>query len=432
MEQKTSRQWRQDWGKAIDGLLKFGSDVEFRNLATETADKIAGLIETLEHLPPNSLPRVARVGAQGVFDYLEQPRNRPPAEARQNGDYVPSTFLAGGPGGKAPVDPNSGLPILGREHRMLDNMAFEGGRPPHLDFGKWCRGAATGNWTDAPEEHRALTVAGTSGGLVLPEILGAEIIDLARANVVCIQAGARTIPLSTGKATLPTLTSDVVGAWQAGENVDIATTAPVIGPTQVVTHTLACYIPQISVQLYEDAPDALGSMLKDAFTRSFAVALDGAALKGAGGANTPTGLLNNASVHQTNVSAGQLTGDEISAAIALIKLRNYQPNSVIYDPSGEWELDTKKASTAGSYLGLPTGVARLNHFVTSAADNDAYVGDFSRLVFFIRTPINIEFSRVGDGTAWTGLSVSMRAYLRADVLATHPGAFEVLTNYSGS
>ena len=291
------------------------------------------------------------------------------------------------------------------------------------------KGAVTGNWDGAVEERKALTTAGTDGALVLPDILGAEIIDLARANMVCVAAGARVVPLSTGKATLPTLTSDVVGAWQQGESVDIATTTPEIGPTDVVTHTLAAYIEKVPVQLFEDATDLLGRMLSDAFVRSFAVKVDGAALKGAGGSYEPLGLLNNSGVLKTSVAAGQLTADEIAIAIGLIKDRNYIPNAYILNGEAEKQLDIKKASTSGEYLGLPTGVAALQRLVTSAADNDCYVGDFTRLLFFVRTPINIELSRVGDGSAWKSLSISIRAYMRVDVLPTHPGAFQVLQNF---
>jgi HK97 family phage major capsid protein len=342
----------------------------------------------------------------------------------------PGAGGAPGTGEKAELDPVLGLPILTKSHRLVDNLPGNRDRSSEqkLNFGKWLRGAVTGNWTNAEAEQKALTTAGTGGALVLPEILGAELIDLARANVVCMAAGARTIPLGTGKATMPTLTTDVVGAWQAGELADIAVADPVIGPTDVATKTFACYIPKIAVQLFEDATDLLGHMLQDAFMRSFAVALDAAALKGVG-TNAPLGLLNNGGVSKTSVAGGQITGDEISNAIKAIGLRNFTPNAYIYNPEAEAEINQKKASTSGVYLGVPADVAKLAKFVTSAADNDAFVGDFTRMIFFIRTPVTVEVSRVGDGDAWKSLAVSIRAYLRADVVCTHLGAFEVLTNF---
>jgi HK97 family phage major capsid protein len=346
----------------------------------------------------------------------------------------------GGPGGpgnpspglKAPIDPVLRTPILSKEHKLIDNLVPlpGGGERPKLDFGKWLKGAVTGNWDGAPEERKALTTAGTDGALVVPDILGAEIIDLARANIVCIAAGARTVPLSTGKATLPTLLSDVVGAWQQGENVDIATTTPEIGPTDVVTHTLACYIEKVPVQLFEDATSLLGAMLSDAFIRSFATKLDGAALRGAGGNYEPLGLLANSGVAKSEIDA-TLTADNIASAIAEIKNRNYIPGAYILDGVSEKILDTAKASTGGQYLGLPASVEALQRLVTSAAGVNVFVGDFSKLVFFVRTPINLELSRTGDGGAWKSLSISIRAYMRVDVVATNPGAFQALET-SGS
>jgi HK97 family phage major capsid protein len=193
---------------------------------------------------------------------------------------------------------------------------------------------------------------------------------------------------------------------------------------------LAAYVPQISLQLFEDAPDLVAQMLQDAFMRSFAVALDAAALTGAGGANEPLGLSNNSSVQQTSISGGQITADELSAGVAKVKWRNYVPSAIIYSPDAESELAVKKASTGGEYLGFPAGVAELPKYVTSSASNNAYVGDFNRMMFFIRTGLNLEFSRTGDGTAWKGLAVSLRGYMRATVVTGHPGAFQILTGYT--
>ena len=83
----------------------------------------------------------------------------------------------------------------------------------------------------------------------------------------------------------------------------------------------------------------------------------------------------------------------------------------------------------GNYLNPPEDVAQLGQYRTVSADNDVYVGDWSWLWFLPRTSINMEISRVGDGTAWKKLGVAIRAYLRADVVAVNPNAFQVITNF---
>jgi HK97 family phage major capsid protein len=325
---------------------------------------------------------------------------------------------------KAPVD-SLGRAWLGPEHKMVHNLPAlpNGEARKKLDFSKWLRGVVTGHWDGAADERKSLTETSAAGVLV-PELLAAEWIDIARAQTRCIEAGARSVPVTGGSAKIPQLTSDVQAAWQAGELATIATTNPTIGSRTVTPHTLAAYIPSVSIQLFEDS-DLIGVMLMNAFARAFAVQLDAAALTGQGG-NGPLGLLYDPAVQQLPIGGVKITGDQISKAISYVKGRNYIPGAYILGPEAEADLDQAKASTAGMYLGLPEGVSELQELVTSSAGLNCFVGDFSKLVFFPRTEITLETSRVGDGTAWSTLAVSLRAYLRCDVQAVEPGAFEVL------
>jgi len=142
----------------------------------------------------------------------------------------------------------------------------------------------------------------------------------------------------------------------------------------------------------------------------------------------PQGLLYNSAVHET-AGAGQLDYDDISKAVDLIRYRNHEPNAFVCDPGGAGQLDRLKASTAGTYLGPSRTTAQLGQFVTSAAAGNCFVGDWSQLWFFPRTNITIEVSREA-GTAFANAQIAVRAYLRADVIAVAPAAFEVLPGLS--
>src|SRR6266853_2211543 len=49
----------------------------------------------------------------------------------------------------APKDPQTGTPILSKNHRLSDNLP---GEKRGLDPGKYLRGLITGSWEGAPEE----------------------------------------------------------------------------------------------------------------------------------------------------------------------------------------------------------------------------------------------------------------------------------------
>jgi HK97 family phage major capsid protein len=334
----------------------------------------------------------------------------------------------GGGETKAPIDPQSGLPVLSAKHKVLDNLPDEVERKG-LDLSKFLRGVATGSWAGAAEERKSLDETTNAGGgyLLVPE-LSAQFIDITRAQTRCIQAGAQTVPMSTSQLRVPVLNTDVTTAWKT-ELATVATAAPDFGQVLAQARTLAGYVPLVSVELFEDS-NLVTQMISNAFARSMAVALDAAALT-ATGAPAPTGLKSNAAVLQTSVSAGPLTWDEVSLGVAAVRGRNYEPNAFIVGPWGAGELARQKASTAGSYLGPPDDCKDLGRYVTtSAGGSDLFLGDFTRMTFFPRTDVRIEVSRVGDGTAWTKLAVSIRAYLRADVTATEPRAFQVLVGYT--
>jgi HK97 family phage major capsid protein len=64
-------------------------------------------------------------------------------------------------------------------------------------------------------ERRALSEASDSaGGYTVPDILSAELIDKARAASVVMQAGARTVPLTSDKNTIAKVLTDPTPAWR--------------------------------------------------------------------------------------------------------------------------------------------------------------------------------------------------------------------------
>jgi HK97 family phage major capsid protein len=338
---------------------------------------------------------------------------------RGGSEYLPESKSAG----PAPKDQKTGLPILTKSHRLADNLPP--GEVRGLDAGKYLRGVITNDWTGAVEERKTFSeLTGAAGAYTLPFEVSAQFIDFARNASACVRAGAITYPMNQSTLRIPVLSEDLVSSWKQ-ELADVQDVGGQIDKHDATPHTLAGSA-LVSVELFEDAP-GLVAFLQSAWGRSMGQQLDFAALKGAE-TYGPVGLLNNGAVHQT-AGSGPLTYDQISLAIQAIRDRNFEPNSYVVGPEGSGELARTRAVPTGNYLNPPEDVAQLNQYRTVSADNDVFIGDWSWLWFLVRTSINMEVSRVGDGSAWKKLGVALRAYLRADVVCVNPNAFQIVTNF---
>jgi HK97 family phage major capsid protein len=388
------------WSNTIDRYLREGRTVSGGSPGSELATKIGGIEEGLRTFIGEHKARLLAI---------EQRMTAP-----RVGDDTPSEV-------KAPIDPQTKMPILGRQHKMWDNLPEKRG----LDAGKYFKGLITGSWEGAPEERKSFDEAtGAAGAYVLPLEIAAQFIDFARNASACVRAGATTYPMMGNSLRVPVLTQDLTATWKA-ELADIQDAGGMLDKHDAVPKTLAGTV-LVSVELFEDAP-SLFAFLQGAFGRSMGQQLDFAGLRGAD-TYGPVGLLTNGLVHQTPGS-GEINYDQISAAIEDIRDRNFEPNSYVISPEGAGELNRTRAVPTGNYLAPPDDVRALGQYRTVSADNDVYVGQWEWLWFLPRTSINLEVSRVGDGTAWKKLGVSMRAYLRADVVAVNPNAFEIISNF---
>ena len=192
----------------------------------------------------------------------------------------------------APRDPQTGMPILGRQHKMVDNLP---GEKRGLDAGRYFKGLLTGSWEGAPEERKSFNEAsGAAGAYVLPLEIAAQFIDFARNASACVRAGATTYPMTGNSLRIPVLTQDLTASWKA-ELDDIDDAGGMLDKHDAAPKTLAGTA-LVSVELFEDAP-ALFNFLQGAFGRSMGQQLDFAGLRGAD-TYGPVGLLTNGAVHR--------------------------------------------------------------------------------------------------------------------------------------
>ncbi len=308
-----------------------------------------------------------------------------------------------------------------------------------LRFGRLVVGLATGNWEGREAERRALaTTPGSAGGYLVPDTLAAEVLDLARAKTVCLQAGAVTVPMTSSTLRLATVTADPTPTWRA-ENTELTPATMTFGSIELQAKTLAIWLP-VSIELMEDAPNA-AEVIENAVAGAMAVAFDRAALVGSGTGSEPLGLMNASGLSLVVVGSGNggvpTSYQPLVQGVQLIRMANQEPNAVIMSPRTAGTFDGLVDST-GQPLTPPPAVSALKRFETTSLPDNltvgtstdcsvAFVGDFSQLAIGLRTDLLIEVERPLGGVEGRSLQAVVRCYLRGDVAVLRPSAFAKVT-----
>lgn len=314
---------------------------------------------------------------------------------------------------------------------MRDGQSFGdiAGKGTAEEFGEYLRDMAYGLTTRAQTEGTA-----SEGGVLVPTRLGAGVLDLARNKSATAQAGAAIVPLSSKQTDYPVLTADAIAAWRA-ENGAISESAAAFAPVSFNAKSLSVLV-KASWELLEDAEGDFGRVLQDSFAASFAVALDKAALYGAGTATEPKGLTKITAVPKVSMGTNGLALTDygpVITGVAAVRTANYEPTAYVVAERTAAALANLKAAANGQYLTPPAyldGVKQVRSGNipvnltqgTSNLASDIITGDFRMLGIGIRHAFEVRVLR--ERYADTG-QVGFIGYLRADVQPFRTDAFHV-------
>jgi len=303
-----------------------------------------------------------------------------------------------------------------------------------LSIGEILRAMVVGPKSDL--ERRALSEGTDSaGGFTVPDIVMATFIDRLRSAIVCIRAGAVTVPLSSDITKIARLLADPTVAWRA-ENAAVSESDPTFEAVTFAPKSLDVQF-KVSRELVEDSMN-IETMLETALLRSFAVEIDRACLYGAGTSNQPMGLRNLTGVNQVvmggGTTAAQLLGFEkpIDALAALWTANVPSATAMLMAPRTLATLSKlREAATSGQQLIAPSVLTAFPWLQTtsipisetqgaSTTSSSLFFGDFSQMMLGIRTSMQIEVAReLYRGNYQFGFF----GHMRADMQVTHPEAF---------
>lgn len=300
-----------------------------------------------------------------------------------------------------------------------------------LSLRRFLRGAVTGDWSGANGERRAMAEGVlAAGGFMVPEILAAEVIDLARSQTRVLEAGARLVPMAAKTVQMARWLQDPTPAWHS-ENGIIAPSDAVIGRVTLDAKALAS-LTVVSRELLEDA-EGIENELRAAMAAQFALTIDRAALYGSGTDPEPRGVVNTTGVTALSMGANGAAPTDYDwqiDAVGELADRNETPTATIMSPRTARTLGKLTASD-GQPLQVPGYVAAVPRLVTGQVPNDQTVGtatdaseaitaDWSQLLVGVRTGLQI--SVLTERYADTG-QVGLLCWWRGDVAVARAGAF---------
>jgi HK97 family phage major capsid protein len=356
------------------------------------------------------------------------------ASRSQRIDRDPSWAGSGAALGDPPPAPSAPA-VLARGDSVAQHLRSRGGSDarevPGFDLGRLVRGLGTGQWDGAETEQRSMSEGvSANGGITLPTLVSADIIDRARALSRVIEAGAITVPMPNATYRLPRLDTDPAAAWR-NELAAIADVTPTMSAADLTARSLACLI-RVSVELFEDTP-TLGDFLSTALAGAFATEIDRVALIGSGTAPEPRGVLNTAGITtQSNGANGTnaltLRSDWHIDAVAAARSTNFEPTATILHPNLVARMQRNVDST-GQYVPLPAGLPPILHTSavrtgltvgTSTDCTEAWTADFTKLAIGVRSQLTVRLltERYADTN-----EVALVATMRADIALLRAAAF---------
>jgi HK97 family phage major capsid protein len=341
---------------------------------------------------------------------------------------------------RTPQAPATPGPYLTREQKVADwaqtrGLVPDADRP--LNFDRYLRGIATGEWDGADEERALSEGTLTAGGHLVPTPLAANVIDLARNASRVFQAGAVTVPMTSKTLKVPRLTSENAPVWHA-ENAAITDLDLVFDSVTFTAQTLVRTI-KLSVELFEDADPSSEAVIANSFAQQIALELDRVALRGSGTSPEPRGVLNQSGITTTTHGAnGAVIAnyDFWLDSVGTVRGNNFEPNAQIQAPRSEQSLSKLKEATTNAYLDPPAALANvprlqtkqipINLTVGTSTDcTEVYTAQWNQLMIGIRTDFQLRF--LPERFLADNLQYAFVAYLRADVQLAQPTAFVVDT-----
>lgn len=275
-------------------------------------------------------------------------------------------------------------------------------------------------------ERRDLTVGTPSAGgyLVAEDVLSQSFIELLRNRMVVRAAGAQVLTGLVGDISIPKQTSGATAYW-LGESGGPTESQQAIGQVGLTPRTLGAYTDYSRKLMLQSSIDV------EAFVRSdlaavLQLAIDYAALNGAGSANQPMGIANTTGIGAPGVGATTLA--MIIALETAVAVDNADVGRLAYLCSA-----TARGALKTADVGTDTGVrvwdiragnTPLNGYAgyvtNQATSKQVFFGNWADLIIAFWSGLDIMVDPYTHSTSGTTRVVALQD---CDVAVRHPESF---------
>jgi HK97 family phage major capsid protein len=281
---------------------------------------------------------------------------------------------------------------------------------------------------DAIAQRDQVLKSGPGGGFAVVPELSAEVIDLARAESVVVNAGGATMPLTDHQTNVVTIDSAPSGGWR-GELEELPEGQVSFGRLLLVPDVLGVQL-TLSEEFIQDSANG-AEEVERAVTRSLGEELDRRFLRGelAGG---DEGILDNSRVARINAGRTALTYDDVLDAKQRVADNKGTATSATFTPRDLNSLDKSKDSQ-NQYLQPPPSYTALTRQSTTQIPTDAdysgggnndesaaIVGNWAtaQALIGVRAELTVQADR---STKFGKLGVVIRAWARMALAVGRPG-----------
>ena len=317
---------------------------------------------------------------------------------------------------------------LRRGQKFKDKVTIKS-EERNLSLGKYVRGAITGKWDGAEAERRVMTTTAT--GVLIPDILSAEIIDIARDKSLFTLADVPVIPMTEGTMTISRLKKEPSFKFkEEGKQAEESS----MELESVKLDTKTCYgYAYVSLESIKKSRN-LEDLIRSAFAEALAQAIDLGMLYGQYNGESydsfaPKGIMNDETINI--ITARESEGyDSFIKAIGAVRKNNGEASVCGLNANTEEMLSLLK-TTDGQYLTPPQAYTTIKKIVTNqlkydeASGSDALVFDPNAMVIGLQGDLSFEMFTNTDECIKKGL-VGFRIYQMLDCVVTRPKSIAMI------
>ena len=267
----------------------------------------------------------------------------------------------------------------------------------------------------------AISTAAASGGVLIPQNLHSEVIELLSDRTIVRKLGARPVPLPNGNMTLPRVAGGATASY-TGENKDAKTSETRFDDVKLTAKTLIAMVPISNALIGRAGFNVEQLVLQDILT-AISVREDKAFMRDDGTGDTPIGM--KARATQWN----RLLPWEADAAINLNTVDEYLDKIILMAMDGNGN-KVYPEMAQGLLKGYPvqrTSAIPAN-LGTGGKETEIYFADFNDVVIAEDGNMKVDFSKEAsyidaDGTLVSAFSRNqslIRVVTEHDIGFRHP------------